>query len=232
MSHDSSSDSPRGDIQQPESGDNWRWTEVPVQLEQLPDGRESLVAGDPEHCKDFNHKQGANDLGFTQDCGLVSCSDILLQFGVEVTENDVVHHAVDNWECDVKNEPNMDGGTTVDNQAKILSDYGVPAHAQQAESIEDLAVFLEQGHGVIAEVNAGVLWNDPNKYGAGYANHAIVITGVARDPQTDAIQGFYINDSGTGDSARFVDVKTMKGAWNVPDGSTPGTCVVTDVVRT
>jgi Peptidase_C39 like family len=207
--------------------------EVPVQLEHLPDGRESVVAGDPERCKDFNHHQGANDLGFMEDCGLVSCSDILLQFGVEVTENDVVHHAVENGECDVQEaEPKMDGGTTADNQAKVLSDYGIPAHAQQAESVEDLAGFVEQGHGVIAEVNAGVLWNDPNSLGAGYANHAIVITGVARDPQTGAIQGFYINDSGTGDSARFVDVETMKAAWNAPNGSTPGMCVVTDVVRT
>jgi hypothetical protein len=235
MSHEFSSDSLGSDLHRAESGDASKWlAEVPVRLEHLPDGRESLVAGDPERCKHFSHKQGIeNDLGYTEDCGLVSCEDILRQFGIEATENDVVHHAKDHGECDTsEKDPSFNGGTTMEQQVQILADYGVPAHMENQESVEDLASFIEQGHGVIAEVNAGWLWEDPTHYGNGNANHAIVITGVAKDPVTGNIQGFYINDSGSGESAQFVDVEKMKLAWNAPDGSGPGECVVTDTVLT
>ena len=205
--------------------------EVPQHLELLPDGRESLVLGDPERCAEFNHDQGCNDLGFRETCGIVSCEDILKQFGVHVTENDLVHHAVENHECDADaDKPERCGGTTVDWQAKILTDKGVPAHAEAGESLENLAESLEQGHGVIAEVNCGVLWNDARYYDNGGANHAITITGVARDPQTGAIQGFFINDSGTGHSNHFVSAEIMAKAWLVPDGKGSGSSVVTDSV--
>lgn len=213
--------------------DDWsRTVDVPQHLEQLPDGRESLVLGDPERCAEFNHQQGNNDLRYQQTCGLVSCEDILRQAGVQVTENDVVHHAAERRECHVDGAPEWCGGTSEATQAQILTDYGVPSHPETGHSLEDLANALEHGHGVIAEVNCGVLWNNPNPValGWGQANHAIVVTGVARDPQTSEIQGFFINDSGTGQSDRFVDAETMKTAWLVPWGTGSGTSVVTDSI--
>jgi hypothetical protein len=77
---------------------------------------------------------------------------------------------------------------------------------------------VSDGHGVMLEVNAGVLWNDPNYYDHGAANHAISVIGVARDPDTGDVLGMYINDSGTGDSGRFVDVATLKSAWEQAGG--------------
>jgi hypothetical protein len=258
MSHEFSSDNLGSDMQRLESGDTLRLTiEAPVKLDFLPDGRESLVAGDPERCKDFNHPQGDNTLGYKETCGIVSCVDILQQFGVEVTENDLAHYARDHGECttDPTKEQKFNGRTTQFDQVHLLVEHGVPAHVEEAKSLEELAGFIEQGHGVIAEVNAGELWDDPNHpdpnnasyYDIGEANHAIVITGVARDPATGILQGFYINDSGSIPlhSAYFVDVEKMQKAFiadEIDAGlklagtrvsiSAPGTCVVTDVVRT
>jgi hypothetical protein len=49
---------------------------------------------------------------------------------------------------------------------------------------------VQYGRGVIAAVNAGVLWSDPRALGHGQANHVVTITGVARDPDDGALQGF------------------------------------------
>lgn len=203
--------------------------DVPTQLDVLPDGEPSLTIGDVRDYAAFNHQQGDNPYGFQEDCGLVSCQDVLNQFGVPVKEGDVVGHAIQNGECDVQQgDPADSGGTSADNQAKVLSDYGVPAHAETGQSLEQLGQDVEQGHGVIVDANAGVLWNDPQYVEGGAANHAVTVTGVARDPQTGNIQGFYINDSGDGKSAEFVSAQTMTTAWQ----DTGGTCVVTDAVHT
>lgn len=201
---------------------------APQHMDTLTDGREVLVIGDTDKFADFNHQQGDNELGFKQDCGLVSSQDVLNQFGIPVTENDVVHHAAENNECQVvPGDAAQSGGTTADWQANVLSDYGVPAHVENNGSMDDLANNITDGHGVIIEVNAGVLWDDANSYGDGTANHAITVTGVVRDPSTSEITGFIVNDSGDGKGEKFVDAATVKQMWV----DTGGQSVVTDVTH-
>ena len=202
--------------------------DVPTQLDVLPGGEQSLVIGDVSGYADFNHQQGDNPYGIQQDCGLVSCQDVLNQFGIPVTETDVVNHAIQDGECQFSPDDIAgSGGTTVADQVHILNDFGVPAHAESGQSLEQLAANVEQGHGVIIEANAGVLWDDPSYVENGGANHAVTVTGVARNQVTGHIQGFFINDSGTGQSGEFVSAQTMTGAWQ----DTGGQCVVTDVVH-
>ena len=112
-------------------------------------------------------------------------------------------------------------------QVRILADHGVPAHMEIGRSLEDLAAGVEQARGVIVGLNAGVLWNDADSYEFGAANHAVVVTGVARDPAYGRIQGFFINDSGSGAAGRFVDAATMSEAWLDAGGG----CVMTDMAR-
>jgi hypothetical protein len=205
-------------------------TDVSRYLDVLPDNTEVLVVGDVERFRDCNHKQGANDLGFLGTCGLVSCEDVLRQFGIEATETSVVNYAARHGLCDISATPPECGGTTEYSQAQLLTELGVPAHAEFGNSQEQLTQYIEEGRGVIIEVNAGELWNSPEHLGFGEINHAVVVTGVARDPVTGEIEGFYINDSGRGyrsDSGRFVDTDVMRYAWE----AVGGTCVVTDIVR-
>ncbi|TVZ94933.1 MULTISPECIES: hypothetical protein [unclassified Streptomyces] len=202
--------------------------DVPYALGTLPDGRETLIIGDVDTYADFTHRQGDNPYGFQGTCGLCSCEGVLRQFGVDVTEGDVVAHAVSHGLCETGgDDATARGGTTLPDQARILSDYGVPAHVESADSLEDLAANLEQGHGVIIAANAGVLWDDATYWDGGQANHAVVPIGVARDPATGEIEGFFVNDSGTGESARFVDAATMADSWLGAGGN----CVVTDQVH-
>lgn len=204
--------------------------EVPQYLDVLPDNTEVLVTGDVDRFRDCNHKQGMNELGFQSTCGLVSCEDVLRQFGFDVNEVGIVNYAARTGLCDVSHPAPLCGGTTEYSQAELLSEMGLPAHAEFGNSQEQLAQYVEEGRGIIVEVNAGELWGSHEYYGFGEANHAIVVTGLARDPTTGEIEGFYINDSGRGypsDSGRFVDSELMRHAWENAGGS----CVITDVVR-
>lgn len=198
---------------------------VPRQLGRLPDGRRSLMIGDVRRYAAFNHLQGDNPEHDGGDCGIVCCADVLNQFGIGVAECDVCAHATRCHELHVvAGRPEQSGWTLPAEQAAILADYGVPARARTAQPIERLAVAVQGGHGVIAMVNAGVLWSDPRVLGHGQANHAITVTGIARDPYDGALQGFYINDSGTGESGVYVSAHLMRTAFE----HTGGFCVVTD----
>ena len=205
---------------------------VPRYLDVLPGfGDEVLVVGDVIGCRDFNHRQGANGLGFDGTCGLVSCEDVLRQFGLDVTEDDVVRHAAANGLCNVWGKPADCGGTRPGDQARILTDAGVPAHPEYGADLHQLLGWVEEGRGVILEVNAGILWNDANAFEQGQANHAVTLTGAAVSPDTGELFGFYLNDSGRalpGDSGHFVSVDRMNDLFLRPGGL----CVVTDLVKT
>jgi len=202
---------------------------VPLQLGQLPDGQQSLTIGDVRGYAAFNHLQGDNADGDRGDCGIVCCADVLNQFAVRLLEEDVVRHATSCHELHVvTGRPDQSGWTLPADQAAILTDYGVPARTGEGQSIEQLALAVQQGRGVIAMVNAGVLWSDPRVLGHGQANHAVTVTGIARDPLDGALQGFYVNDSGTGQSGQFVSAHLMTTAFE----RTGGFCVVTDAAHT
>jgi hypothetical protein len=218
------------DPDSPQQQENTGWLRsaaitVPVQPGRLPDGRPSLTIGDVRRFAAFNHLQGDNPEHDRGDCGIVSCADVLNQFGVRITEADAFVHATLCHELHmVPGRPGESGWTLPAEQAAILTDYGVPAHAEGAQPVERLALAVQQGHGAIAMVNCGVLWSDPRALEHGQANHAVTITGVARDRYDGALLGFYINDSGTGKSGQFVSVHLMTTAFEHEGGF----CVVTD----
>lgn len=202
--------------------------EVPKIIDTVPDGKEAIIIGDPEGDAEFSHLQGDNSLGFEGTCGLCSIESVLQEFGVNVDEEDVVRYA-DNHDLCNTNELDMElnGGTTLMEQAEILDDYGVPSHTVVASSLEDVSAEVEDGHGVIIAVNAGILWDDPNYFDSGEANHAVTVTGVARDLSTGETIGYYINDSGKGEGAQYVTKDTLIPAFLDAGGG----CVITDVVR-
>ena len=198
---------------------------MPFEYGWLPGGRYAVIIGAVRACIAFNHVQGSNGGHFRGDCGIVCCADVLDQFGAYHTEDDLVRHALARGELHIEvGRPDESGWTYPFEQARILGDYGVPAHPDQARSIEWLAGAVQLGHGVIAGVNAGVLWSNPRNLGTGEANHAITVTGVARDAGDGALLGFFINDSGTGKSAQFLGCHVMVTAFL----RTGGYCVITD----
>ena len=196
-----------------DQGDSWNIDlpdisrDLNGELIELPDGREGLLVGNPDCSKDYFHKQGDNEFGCEGDCGLVSCGDVLNQFGVKVSENDVVRHAMDNGFCKVvPGSPEMSGGTSVMDQVEVLKSFGVPAHVELGGSLEGIADRICDGHGVIIEVNAGELWDDAAYYDSGEPNHAVTVTNAVFNAETGKVEGVYIDDSGAGQYHRFLPV--------------------------
>lgn len=187
--------------------------------ELLPDGREALVSGDPMGFEAFNHLQGESLWGFENTCGIVACEGILRQAGIEASEDDLLRYAVETGHCDV-----FEGHTSLSDQVAILEGFGIPAHSEHGGSVEGLAANVERGQGVIIEVNSGVLWNQASHYGNGDASHAVLVTGIARDPETGSAIGAFINDSATGESGRFVPREELETAWE----QTGGKSIVTE----
>jgi hypothetical protein len=211
-----------------EPHDNSADVDVPGQLDELPDGEPSVMVGRVRGYAAFNHRQGENPEHFQLDCGLMSVQDVLRQFGARVTEADMVEHAVQSGECSVNPAaPEQSGGTTPTEDARILTEYGLPSRAESGLTLTELAALVECGRGVIIGVNCGVLWQAPEDVGNGSVNHAVTVTGVALDPQTRTIQGFYINDSGSGQSAEFVSTILIRVAWQ----DTGGWTIVTDAAH-
>jgi hypothetical protein len=202
--------------------------DVPISAGSLPDGRPVIVIGNIRAYAAFNHPQGDNPEQDYGDCGIVSCADVLDQFGLRLTEADVVRHATQFRELHVEaGHPERSGWTLPSEQARILCDYGIPAQALHDQSADQLAGAVQLGYGVIAGVNAGVLWTDARFLGDGQANHVVAVTGIARESYDGALAGFYINDSGSGLSAEYVSVHLMTTAFV----HTGGFCVVTEIAH-
>jgi len=208
-------------------GDTTGNTELPAQLDVLSNGQVVAVYGDWVSDSSYNHQQGKNTFGFANDCGLVSCQDVILQHGIHVSEADVCRHAIQNSECDDAMNPKFGaspdnwGMTSASDQARLLNDYGIPAQTKSGETIDTLASQVQSGDHVILSVNAGVLWGDPKYYEGGSANHAVTVTSVVRDYQTGQVLGVVLNDSGNG-KTEFVSADTLQQAWC----NAGGNCVV------
>jgi hypothetical protein len=187
--------------------------EVPSKLERLKDGREVLDTGDIERFREFHHRQGDYP-GFKGTCGICSCEVVLRMFGRKVTETQLVKHAIDRGLCDVrKGRPELSGGTTSEHRLRILADFGVRAHREQARSIEDIVEKIENGHGLILALNAHRLNNWPaSASDLRDPNHAVSVIGCRSNPATGEILGVIVNDS-SGGAARYIDVATLAKCW-------------------
>jgi len=192
----------------------------------VPDVEVAIVSGDPEGAAQIvDFVQGDEVEGAEGTCGLTSIANICRLSGMEVTEGEVVTYALENGLCGYNPwEPGETGGVNDEQMVEILRDYGIEADAYDADQydLEFVAQAIESGRGVIAGVDAGTLWNDPaytdTICGHRAANHAITLTGVARDAETGNVAGFYICDSGAGDACRYISAEEfheMCGAGDI-----------------
>ncbi len=99
------------------------------------------------------------------------------------------------------------GGGTQDQYLGNMLDTPVKKHYLAKQ--DELLTAVSRGKMVMVSANAGMLWNDERHKNGG---HAIVITGAEVD-QAGGLLGYYINDTGTGEGARFVSAKQFLPAW-------------------
>ena len=124
-------------------------------------------------------------------CAIVSQEMILHAFGVNVSEAQLTYEATANgWLTE--------GGTSLENLARLLESHGVATHTVPHGSVEALVAELAQGHKVIAAVDSGEMWKTDlpweDLFKAHGADHAIVVTGLDMSDSTHP--KVYINDPG------------------------------------
>ena len=160
------------------------------------------------------YEQGVNDLGYEGTCGPTSQANAIntLLGTNEMTENKVLHIAVDNNLCEVGEiRPADNGGTSTDQfmelYNKVNEQIGDKLDIECFEydnslSVEQMAEKLDEGAVLNIAVDSQTLWGEnyhiPGTLGEDvYTDHWITVTGVNRNDVGD-ISSFNIIDSGGG----------------------------------
>lgn len=188
------------------------------------DGRRAYVfAMNDAKLNNLQYTQGNNEKGWRMTCGIAQSANMLSRAGINETEKSMVNYCSKHNLCDqssIFNKGN-NGGTSPARIATMLSNKGLPAHYDNTLDADHIANLVENGHGVIVGVNAGCLWSSygGSAYDAGQANHAISVIGTLRDEYTHEVVGFFINDTGrgqTGDQKRMIPIAKFNEAFDVP----------------
>jgi hypothetical protein len=196
-------------------------------LVRLPDGREALMLGDPEASANYRQDAELEVDGFGNISGLVLCDYTLRQLGVDVGMQEILRHAAGNGLCDVREDAVLTGSASLDSLARVLTDFGVPAHLECGQSLEELVQCFESGVGVLVAVDVDDLWGSSSAAGSQTFNHMLAITAVAREPGSGESVGLYAYDPvvRTPGPDPFIDAPTMQRAWN----SSGGWVILTDL---
>jgi hypothetical protein len=167
----------------------------------------SLIIGTPFHDAEFHDAQNLPD-----SCAIVSQKMILEQFGIEISEADLVYESFANGLY------TPGGGTSPLDVGKLLEIHGVGVHHVTGGSIEGLLAEIQQGHKVIVGVDSDEMRNpespfyDMSQADRG-ADHAIVVTGFTVD--SNGVPLIHFNDPGHADGAgNTIPLEEFRNAWS------------------
>ncbi len=173
----------------------------------------SHTVGNPqEKAKNIIYQKGGT-------CAVEAQYEVLKSYGQNVTPKGLAEEAFKKGyysEVQLKSGE-LIGGTFSGNDGKLLRDHGLnikvfsPTGKPAAASVRsaELGQAIEKNGGALVGVEAGRLWNDPSSSGG----HQILVTGEEVSNKNAQVLGYYINDTGTGEAARFVPKKDFDRAW-------------------
>lgn len=171
---------------------------------------------------DTIHGQPAQNIEFDPNvyqyyddtCAIQSQHIVLQQFGIDVTQEELIQIAKDNgWYAEGY-------GTPREMVGKLLEYYGIDIHGSEGNNIFNLSNELAQGHQVIVAVDAYELvfpeetqdWD--TMYGE-QPNHALVVVGIdTTDP--DNVQ-VIVTDPGNGNRQMAYPADQFIDAWKDSD---------------
>lgn len=177
--------------------------------------------------ENFAHDEFARDTAAwteqTTDftCAVVSQKMILQQFGIEVSEAQLVYEATSGGFLSSE-------GSAMEDCGRLLEAHGVPTH--QSFGVEGLVRELSQGHKVIVGVDSGELWGTDwsieDFFNGGQADHALVVSGLdLSDPNNPQA---VLNDPGHPNGAgvrvpldQFLDAWCDSGQFYVATDEAP-----------
>ncbi|MFI5345337.1 MAG: hypothetical protein ACHQ51_03075 [Elusimicrobiota bacterium] len=103
-----------------------------------------------------------------------------------------------------------EGGTPWGHLDSLLNDHGVKADAVDNATTKQLDAAVKKTGDAIVFVYVKGFWNDP-KIGD-RDTHAIYVTGAEVDSKGE-VRGYYVNDTGTGEAARYISAPEFNKVW-------------------
>lgn len=153
---------------------------------------------------------------FSDTCAIKSQQLILQDFGIDVSEVDLVQtSAANGWY-------NTGGGTAPQDVGNLLELANIPITRQEGANVFNLVNELAQGHKVIVGLDSNEMWYDntisekfrnwcDDFFGEQGGNHALIVAGIdTSDP--DNIQ-VIVKDPGSGDDGKPYPLDQFMDAW-------------------
>lgn len=171
---------------------------------------------------DTIHGQPAENISFDPNvyqfyddtCAIQSQHLILQQFGIDVSQEELITIAKENgWYAEGY-------GTPMNMVGKLLDYYGINVNASVGNNIFNISNELAQGHQIIVGVDADELINPTKSFGHDFlfgesANHALLVVGIdASDPNDVQI---IVTDPGTGNRQMAYSAEQFMDAWKDSD---------------
>ena len=150
---------------------------------------------------------------YADTCAIKSQQLILNDFGVPVSEDQLVQYSIEHgWYSG-------DGtGTQMGDVGKLLAEAGIPCTQTVNANVFDLANELAQGHKVIVGVDSGELWDNKllgwwNDFFHGDTpDHALIVAGIdMADPNNPMV---ILTDPGTGQESQAYPMDQFMDAWS------------------
>lgn len=146
--------------------------------------------------------------GYNNTCAIRVQQLILQDFGIEVSEDELIEIAEQNgWFSD---------GTSAEHVGNLLDYYGVETQRFNNGNVFSLANELAQGHRVMVAVDSGELWEpgwgeNLEDFFTQQPDHAVIVAGLdTTDPENITIQ---LMDPGTGDIAASYQLEQFMDSW-------------------
>lgn len=145
------------------------------------------------------------------NCGVESSRQLINQAtGANVSENALLTQAIQSGNANgTPGGPLVfaNGGTGAPGRQAILAANGVPSTVEGA-TMTNLGLATSRSQGVIANIDAALLWGPPTPPGA---LHAIAVTGVEYDDAGNPTN-VIVNDTGTGNCGQRVPISQFRAA--------------------
>jgi len=175
-----------------------------IEYEEDLDG--NMVWGHPlDIAEDLINNQGNNKKNWKDTCGICCIANVLRLAGVNSTEQEVLDYYRKSLAVlSVRLRGGTKGATNSESRQAILKHYGIESilvlslcnkenkAKDEAEVINEIAEYVEQGKGVIISVNSSDY--DKSRCTSNDVNHALLVTGVVKSCE-GTIVGFFIHDS-------------------------------------
>lgn len=147
---------------------------------------------------------------YSDTCAIKSQQIIMNEFGIPVTEEQLVEYSYQQgWY--------NGNGTTCEDVGKLLEEGGIPVHRQENANVFDLVSELAQGHKVIVGVDSSELWRGKFQgwledfFAGEQPDHALIVSGIdTSDPNNILV---CVTDPGTGEHNRKYPLDQFMDAW-------------------